>query len=353
MGRPRKKQLDEQMDRLRKQSDSAEASVFAEKLETWLEDNRDRRGVRAEAIAAGYYSCVRFQQALQARSYEDQDSSICRMAGKVIKATRHDSFPELRGRLSSLHGEISKAGKRKAERRRQNAARTIQLDHRFDLRELRSVTGLQHVGRALKNCVAQQSYAKSYLQASDREMWAIYERASDRPQNLLQVDRSTNEIDEFEGYDGSVSDLERPFAFRVLRALGVSGDDDKAFASAGAFHAFLDGEPDVEPIQAGKHLHWVWVFRGGAEIIIATQTRPGDGKRWSRFLRSGAGSVNHPRSARRRMRRRDFAAGSWNHLSEGDLLSLVLDHPSFAERLRNDMIGGEQDETPLAAARPQ
>ena len=349
MGRPRKKQLKKQMDHLRIRSDSAEASMFAEKLETWLEANKDRRGVRAKAIAEGYYSCVRFQQALQARSHED--SSIRHMAGKCIKAARHESFSELRVRLSSLHGQMSKAGKRKAEKHRQGAARTIQLDQQFELRELRSVTSIQHAGRALENCVAKQSCAKSYLEHPDTEMWTVLERAAARPRYLLRVDRSTNEIDGFEGLDGSTPKLERPFADSVLRALDVTGDDEEAFARIGAFSAFQSGQPDVEPIRTGKHLHWAWVFRSGAEIIIATQTRPGKRKHWSRFLRSGAGPTDHPLSARRKMRRqREFVSSYSNYLSEGDLLALVLDHGSFAERLRYDTVGGERDGTLLAAA---
>ncbi|MCY4608224.1 MAG: hypothetical protein OXD40_06460 [bacterium] len=149
--------------------------------------------------------------------------------------------------------------------------------------------------------------------------------ASNAPLYLLKVDRSTNEIDEFEGCDNSTPGLERTFVWSVLRELSVSGDNNEAVARAGAFHAFLDGQPDVEPVRTGKHLHWIWVFRGGAEIIIATQTQPGNSKRWSRFLRSGALEI-HSRF--------------WNYLSEEELLCLLLDHPWFAERMRSSTVDG-------------
>ena len=315
MRRPKKKHLEIQMSRL---PESDETQEFVRKLNAWLEDNRDGRGVAAKAIAEGYYSCVQFRQALGARTHED--SSIRRNSAKVVRATRYENFQQLRSRLRSLHGEISAYGKRRAEKNRETGARIIRIDERFELRELRSVPSVRRVGRALKNCVAHQSWARSYLQDSDCELWAVYDMAFNGPLYLVKVDRSTNEIDEFEGYDNSTPKLERAFVWSVLRALGVSGDSNEVVTRTGAFHAFLDGEPEVEPVRTGTHLHWIWGFRGGAEIIIATQIRRGDSKRWSRFLRPGVSEIH---------------SSFWNYLSEDELLCLLLDHPLFADRVRS------------------
>ena len=173
------------------------------------------------------------------------------------------------------------------------------------------------------------------------EMWALYERAENRPLCLVRVDRSTKEIDEFEGHDGSTPNLERHLAFRILSALGVSGDEQESFATAGAFHVFLDGHPAVDPIEIDRRRHWVWSLHGGTELIIAIETR--SGKRWSRFLRRGTETVNlHPRWRRRR---KGFVAGSCNHLSEGELLALAIDHPALAERLRDGESDKESEQT--------
>ena len=322
MRRPTKRHLEIEISRLLTSDEVEEAQAFVSKLKTWLEANRDGRGLAAKAIKEGYYSCVQFRQALGARSHKNS-SSIRRQAAKVVKATRHDNFQQLQSRLRSLHGEISVYGKRRAEKRRETAARTIRIDERFELRELCSIPSVRRIGRTLKNCVARQSWARLYLQDSDCELWAVYDMASKRPLYLVKVDRSTNEIDEFEGYDNSTPELERTFVWNVLRVLGVSGDNNEAVARTGAFHAFLDGKPDVEPVRTGSHMHWIWVFRGGAEIIIATRTQPGGGKRWSRFLRTGASEID---------------SSFWNHLSEEKLLCLLLDHPWLAERVRHNTV---------------
>lgn len=336
--RPTKKQLERKLSALRAGLPSPEVRAFVEKCHGWLETNKDNRGTTAEAIKDGFHCCVRLQQALRtARSHED--SSVRRMAEKTVKAVLHDRFPEIRERLRALNGQVSKVGKQKAEKRRQGSARTIGLDEQFELRELRSVTSLQRVGRTLGNCVAKQSHAKDYLRDADTEMWAVYERADQRPLYLLQVDRSTKEIDEFEGHDDGASTpkLKRTLAFGVLRALDVTANDEEAFVRVGAFSAFADGQPAVESIEVGESLHWVWVLRDGAEIIIATKPRPGKRRRWSRFVRHSAQTVSR---RRRRCRQGGLIAGHWNHLSEGELALLVVDHPAFAERLRDDAIDG-------------
>ena len=262
------------------------------------------------------------------------------MAKKIVTAGRHEDFPELKARLSSFHGAISTAGKRRAERNRASAARTIQIDQEWELREIRSMARLQHMGRILKLCTARQSCARSYLQDTDCEMWAIHERVPDCPRYLLQVDRSTNEVNEFQGYNGSTPKVERSFACSVLRALDVSGDNNEAFARAGAFQALLNSEVDVRSVHAEGNFHRIWTFRDGAEVIIATQTWV-LGTQWSRFLRTGAESTDYPLSVQGRVRRQlDFVGRSWNYLTESELLALALDYPSFAEQMRGNMCHG-------------
>ena len=337
MARITKGLLEKQLEALRTgpTDASAETGVFIEKCRAWLQSNQDGRGTTSAAIRDAFHGAVRFRQALNARHHSDPSTK--RIAAKVVTAARHESFPELLERLRTLHGRLSKAGRRMAERRRQDAERIIELDEEFELRELRSVQSLQRVGVALRNCVARQSCAREYLGDRDVEMWALFERADERPRYLVRVDRSTKEIDEFEGHDGSTPNLERHLALRMLSTLGVSGDEQESFATAGAFHVFLDGQPTVDPIEINQRRYWIWSLRGGTELIIAIETR--SGQRWSRFLRRGTPTVNHPRWRRRR---KGFVGGSWNHLSEGELLALALDHPALAERLRD----GENDKEP-------
>ena len=331
MTKPTKKQLEKRLSALRAGSPPAEVLAFVNKCDAWLETNKDNRGTTAEAIKDGYYCAIRLEQAMRARSHDD--SSIRRLAEKTVTAMLHNSFPEIQERLRTLNGRVSKVGKRKADKRRQDAARAIKLGQRFELRELRSVSSLQRVGRTLKNCVANRSDAKNYLSDPDEEMWTLYELVQQRPLYLLQVDRSAKELRQIEGHNGSTPQLERSLAFDILKALDISADDEEAFVRVGAFHTFLDGQPAVESIEVGGCIHWVWVLRG-TEIIIATKTLTG--KHWSRFIRRDTDTGIH----RRRQRERGFVAGYENHLSESELLELIIDHPLFAETLHRGTLEG-------------
>ena len=194
-----KEQVEKRLSALRAGSPPAEVLAFVNKCDAWLETNKDNRGTTAEAIKDGYYCAIRLEQAMRARSHDD--SSIRRLAEKTVTAMLHNSFPEIQERLRTLNGRVSKVGKRKADKRRQDAARAIKLGQRFELRELRSVSSLQRVGRTLKNCVANRSDAKNYLSDTDEEMWTLYELVQQRPLYLLQVDRSAKELRQIEGHN--------------------------------------------------------------------------------------------------------------------------------------------------------
>ena len=327
--RPTKKELERRF--ARAESASTDAELFVARGRDWLMTQRDGRGTTAEAIKQAFNGCVRFEKVLHARSHHS-DSEIKRMAKKVVKAVRHENFPEILRRLSKFHGRLSRAGRHLAEQRRQDDEQVVELNQQFELRELRSVTSLRRVGRTLGICVKKESWAREYLADPDAKMWKLVDREPQRPLCLLKVNTTTREIVELEGEGGSTPRLKRRLAFEILKALGVSGDDERAFAQVGAFQAFLSGGlTTAEPIEAEGSSHWVWSLRGGDEVVIATK-RPDKRKRWSRFLRSDAETVGH---RRRRHRRGGFVGGFWNHLSESELLALVIDHPSFAERLRN------------------
>ena len=351
MSRPTKPKLEQRLSMLRDDPITPEARVFGEKCRDWLslETNQDKRGTKAAAIGEAYVACVWFGQAQRARIHED--SSIRRLAEKTVKGIPHQEFPEICERLGRLRGPMSKAGKRIADRNRQTAERTIELGDGIEFQELRSMASLQRVGRALRNCTAQKGYAQRYLKDvrdGDAEMWALLERQ--QPVFLLKVDRSTREIDEFEGKEGATQELKSAVAFKALNTLDISGDEQEAFAEIGAFCSFRGGRPAVEPIEIEGCQYWIWVLRDGTEIVVATKNRADIARRWSKFSRGDCEGRSHLRGPRRRRRSWavdtdfEFTAGPWNHLSEGSLLGLVLDHPAFAEKLRKS--------TPLADSQP-
>ena len=316
-GRPTMETLDAQLSELCASEISTEARVFVDKCRAWLETKKGKRGVRAKTIKKVSRSVMRFEQALRART--DDDSSVRRMAKKTLKSVRHEDFPEIHKRLRRLHGLMFRISKRRARKRQQGFGGVLELDPYFELRKLSSVANLQRVGRNLELCVAKQETAYNYLCVPGRETWALYDRTQQCPLCLLCVDRPAKEICKFEGYNHSTPWLERSLAFDILRALDVKADKVRAFRRVGAFHAFLDGEPDVEPVEFEEYIHWIWVLDNGAEIIVATKTRLSD-KRWSCFAWNDA--------------KRILEGNRWNHLSKGELLALMVNHPSFVELQR-------------------
>ena len=311
--RPTMAMLDAQLSELSTWEISAEARVFVGKCRAWLETKKVKKGTPAKPIKKVYRSVMRFKQALRART--DDNSSVRRMAEKTLRSVRHEDFPEIHQRLRRLHVFMSRIDRRKARKRQQGLGGTIELDPHFELRELASVKNLQRVGRTLELCVAKQETAYNYLSVPGREMWVLYDQTQQCPLCLLSVDRPAKEICKIEGHNHSTPRLERSLAFDIIRALHVNADKVRAFGRAGAFHAFLCGEPDVKPFEFEECMYWLWILDNGAEIIIATETGLSD-KRWSRFAWNDASRV--------------LEGNGWNHLSKGELLALMVNHPSFA-----------------------
>lgn len=340
MSRPTMQKLEQRLSGLRDDPNTPEALVLEEKCRYWLsqETNQDKRGTKASAIQQAYDACVGFSQAQRARNH--RDSTIRRLAKKTVKGISHQEFSEICDRLKKLKGPISKAGKRIADRKRQDAERTIELGDGFELQELRSMASLQKVGRALRNCTAKKGYAQQYLKDvrdGDAEMWTLL--VQQRPVFLLKVDPSTRKVTELEGQESASPKLKRALAFKILNALDISGDDQEAFVEIGAFQSFRRSRPAVEPIEIEGCRYWIWVLYDGAEIVVATKNQTDTAKCWSRFSRDDWEDWSRSRRSRHRRRRWTFdsdfelTAGPWNHLSEGSLLGLVLNHPPLAERL--------------------
>ena len=295
-----------------------ETRPFEMKCRDWLglNENRDGRGTSVRAVRRAYYACLWLEEALRAREHEDP--TVRREAQQTVRGLRHQSFPEILGRLGKLHGLKSRMGKRAADRRREAAERTIGIDDRYGLRELRSVRSLRRVGRELRNCVEGERWARSYLHRRDAALWVLLDREERRPLCLMAVNVDSREITECEGSGGSTPELERSLAFAILDALDVSGDDQEAFASVEAYSELRNGRPEGEVFEAGGRRCRLWVLDGGAKIVIAYQSRPGGRWRRSRFTR-----------------RRGKMDGDWrNELSTEELLTLVLDHPALVAKLR-------------------
>ena len=222
---------------------------------------------------------------------EHPDDNIRRAAKKRLKSTTHPgvSFEELSQRASKLHGDIRKAGERRANGKREAEAQSIDLGPRYRLVELTSKRKLRSAGKALGNCLRGGEFLAGYwkeVREGTTELWVLQRKTGDgdwKPHGLLKVDTTgPREIVECERSRNRLLKLKRKVAKAILRKLRASGDDVETFTRVGAFTAFRGGRPEVEPLQVGQRQVWIWRY---PEEIILKVRRSGGKPTWMRLYR--------------------------------------------------------------------
>ena len=221
---------------------------------------------------------------------EHPDDNVKRAAKKLLKSTMHPgSFEELSRRASKLHGDVRKAGERRANEEREEAAKSIDLGPRYRLVELASKRKLRSAGKALGNCLSGGEFLAGYwkeVREGTAELFVLQHKTGDgnwKPHGLLKVDTTgPREIVECERSGNRPLKLKGKVAKAVLRALDASGDDVETFTRVGAFTVFGDDRPEVEPLQVGPRRVRIWRY---PEEIILKVRRPRGKPTWMRLYR--------------------------------------------------------------------
>lgn len=222
---------------------------------------------------------------------EHPDGNIKRAAKKLLKSTMHPGAPfeALSQCASKLHGDVRKAGERRENEKREAAARSIDIGSRYRLVELTSKRALRSVGKAFGNCLSGGEFLAGYwkeVREETAELWVLQRKTSDggwKPHGLLKVDTTDpRRIAECKRSGNHPLKLKRKVAEAVLRKLHASGDDVETFTRVGAFTAFLDGRPEVEPLQVGQRRVWLWRY---PEEIILKVRLPRGKPTWMRLYR--------------------------------------------------------------------
>lgn len=221
---------------------------------------------------------------------EYPDGNIRRAAKKLLKSTMHPgSFEELSRHASKLHGDLRKAGERRANEKREEAALSIDLDPCYRLVELTSKRKLRSAGKALGNCLRDGEFLADYwkeVKEGTAALWVLQRKTRDgdwKPHGLPKVDTTDpRKIVECGRSRNRLLKLKRRVAKAVLRALDASGDDVETFTRVGAFTAFRGGRPEVEPLQVGQRQVWIWRY---PEEIILKVRRSGGKTTWMRLYR--------------------------------------------------------------------
>ncbi len=222
---------------------------------------------------------------------EHPDGNIKRAAKKLLKSTTHPgvSFEELSQRASRLHGDLRKAGERRANEEREAEAQSIDLGPRYRLVALASKRQLRSAGKVLRNCLCIEDFLAGYwkeVKEGSAEFWVLQRKTGDgdwKPHGLLKVDTTgPRKIVECGRSRNRLLKLKRKVAKVILRALDASGDDVETFTRVGAFSAFRGGRPEVEPLQVGQRQVWLWRY---PEEIILKVRRPRGKPTWMRLYR--------------------------------------------------------------------
>lgn len=233
---------------------------------------------------------------------------------ELLRAIR--TFPDFEAMEERARGF---AGFRWKETRRQNQDRTreraprLEIGTSFTLRQLVTADDLRSVSLTLRLCAHDSDYG--YLEALRKrtQLFWVIER-DDNPIALLAIDRDEGEVSEADGFDHGPIGLSQSVMLEVLRQLGASADDCKAFSSVGAYSLFLnDSIPASTTIQFDDSVYRVWGREG--EVVISR-----DEDRWSQF-------------------RWDADEGGWdaggdNDIGSGRLADLLSCCRSLAEAFR-------------------
>ena len=266
---------------------------FTHKLDDFLREAKEQAGYQRtpkKAIEEAHKTVKHFVCAVR-HVQEHPDGNIKRAAKKLLKSTMHPgvSFKELSQRASKLHGDLQKAGERRANEEREEAALSIDLGPRYRLVELTSKRKLRSAGKALGNCLSGGEFLAGYwkeVKEGAAEFWVLQRKTGDgdwKPHGLLRVDTTDpRNIVECERSRNRLLKLKRKVAKAVLRALDASGDDVETFTRVGAFTVFGDSRPEVEPLQVGQRQVWIWRY---PEEIILKVRRPRGKPTWMRLYR--------------------------------------------------------------------
>ena len=201
---------------------------------------------------------------------------------------------------------------------------TINLSNNYQMKEIRSVARLMHVGKALVNC------AEEFEEACDRiggvlaglaKIFVVEKDSA--PVYLLQFDMDNREITDFSAKDDDRDNLVISYelAMEILIQLDVSGDEIPEFIRVGAFSKFKNGRSKPDSfVNKGQEM---WKWRIQDELIIAVDKNLDGDLRWSRF--------KLPFRNRCWSRRDSFRQHESHHYELGveELLDLIFQNPDL------------------------
>ena len=204
----------------------------------FLEDNPDDR-------KAGYRARKTLKHLRNVLRHHDShpDATVRRAARKLVKIAGHPvAFGELERRARQFNGLLQEVGHNRKERVLLENAERRRVAGDGLLEEVVSRARLQSIGKQLALCVGRTRMAGIYfndVEEGETELWAYYR--SDALQALIELRASDRTIAECQAHGNATPKFKLRQATAILAALNANGDDNKAFAGAGAYSVFRRG----------------------------------------------------------------------------------------------------------------
>ena len=253
---------------------------------------------------------------------KEEDANFRREARKLLNAESHRARERWRTDVKDFRSRLQKAKKRKAHKEAQKQAEKKIVDGRWTLDRVASRRNLRRIGgKRLELCVGSRELARRYWRKVERgetELWFLLKDGD--AHGLIECDRRARKITECAGRGKDDLDLTSGVAFAILDVLDASADDEEAFGGVGAFGAFRNGRPEVEPIEAGDRAFRIWNYP--SERIVATAGPDGRWE-WSRFSLERCPFTD----------RDEWSEGCYSAVTLGELFEVMTRHPQVAEKL--------------------
>ncbi len=256
---------------------------------------------------------------------EHEDEVVKHKAGKLLKSCRH-SFDEVCNNAGHFRKALTEARERRSEEKA--APGIIPLRGEFRLEEVLSLKKLMTIGKTLELCVGKREDAERYwdqAEAGEFKFWLLFKE--EKPYALLKIDVGESDVvGQFSTYNNDDPEISFELGMEILHKLGVTADNETAFARIGAYGRFKCGRPEVEPARVDEQEMWIWLYED--ELIVAMEEHA-DGKLfWSRF------TLNRENSMSQLEWDDDFG----NHLSLGMLFEIARRNPQVLEKLHSPII---------------
>ena len=238
----------------------------------------DGRGRRTSELENTCRALRHLQHMPSWQGNEKYDLNMRRRIGDILKHVDHGQpWAETIKECSIARGLISKAGKRRNERKEYGSSDQIVLGKEFVCHPLNSADKLRSAGKRGRNCLGDRSYRHiDEVRSGEAEFYEI-KTTDGLTRAFLEIDRAKREVRQFKGPDNEDVDLPIDVIQAISQKLAVNGDNCEPFVQLGVLTLF--SKPHVKRTSPMEQIHDFQLWWQEGEIVVKDLKT----NRWSRL----------------------------------------------------------------------